>query len=84
MVVLSEGVQLYSADPSGVVAWFASSLHYPFDQRADGAASDWLMDLVSVGFTKPESYTPRCFLVAARKATNKKSEGQKRFYMGVS
>ena len=80
VVVLSEGVQLYAADPRGVVTWFANSLHYPFDQRADGAASDWLMDLVSVGFTKPESYAPRCSLAAARRAAKKKAEGQRRQY----
>ena len=59
MVVLSEGVQLYGADPRGAVAWFGHGLHYPYEPAADGAPSDWLMDLVSVGFAKPNGFAPR-------------------------
>ncbi|KAK9834135.1 hypothetical protein WJX81_001128 [Elliptochloris bilobata] len=58
VVVLSEGVQLYGADPRGAVAWFGDGLRYPYDAAIDGAAADWLMDLVSVGFTKPNGYAP--------------------------
>ena len=57
--MLSEGVQLYGADPRGAVAWFAHGLHYPYEPAADGAPSDWLMDLVSVGFAKPNGFAPR-------------------------
>ena len=60
VVVLSEGVQLYGADPPGAVAWFAHGLHYPYEPAADGAPSDWLMDLVNVGFAKPNGFAPRC------------------------
>ena len=59
VVVLSEGVQLYGADPRAAVAWFGDALHYPYDAAADGAPSDWLMDLVSVGFAKPSGFAPR-------------------------
>lgn len=57
--MLSEGVQLYGADPRGAVSWFAHGLHYPYEPAADGAPSDWLMDLVSVGFAKPNGFAPR-------------------------
>ena len=59
VVVLSEGVQLYGADPRGAVAWFGGALHYPYDAAVDGAPSDWLMDLVSVSFAKPNGFAPR-------------------------
>ena len=59
VVVLSEGVQLYGDDPHGAVAWFAHGLHYPYEPAADGAPSDWLMDLVNVGFAKPSGFAPR-------------------------
>ena len=32
--------------------WFFSSLGYTYSPAQDGAISDWLMDLVSVGFSK--------------------------------
>jgi hypothetical protein len=64
VVVLSEGVQLFAGAPPAAVPWFAGALGYPFEPAADGAAPDWLMDLVSVGFAKPSGYARRRALSA--------------------
>ena len=58
-MVLSEGYNLYFGSPERVLGWFADTLGYPYDYARDGAVSDWLMDLVSVGFQKPESFRDR-------------------------
>ncbi len=58
-VVLSEGYNLYYGSPERVLGWFAETLGYPYSYQRDGAVSDWLMDLVSVGFQKPESFRDR-------------------------
>jgi hypothetical protein len=64
VVVLSEGMQLFAGAPPAAVPWFADVLGYPFEPAADGAAPDWLMDLVSVGFAKPSGYARRRALSA--------------------
>lgn len=58
-MVLSEGYNLYFGSPERVLGWFSDTLGYPYDYSRDGAVSDWLMDLVSVGFQKPESFRDR-------------------------
>ena len=58
-VVLSEGYNLYFGAPERVLGWFSDTLGYPYDYSRDGAVSDWLMDLVSVGFQKPASFRDR-------------------------
>ena len=37
------------------IDWFSKCLGYTFWPGQQGAESDWLMDLVSVGFSKPKS-----------------------------
>ena len=59
VLVLSEGYQLYFGPPDAAVGWFDKSLGYPYQASRDGAASDWLMDLVSVGFAKPDDVAAR-------------------------
>ena len=44
---------LYFGAPEKAVDWF-SQLGFRYEQWRDGAVSDWLIDLVSVGFQKPE------------------------------
>lgn len=44
---------LFVGAPREAVPWF-TSLSYDFAAARDGNVSDWLLDLVSVGFTKPE------------------------------
>ena len=50
--MLSEGYQLYFGAPQRALDWFSGSLGYSYSYQRDGAISDWLMDLVSVGFSK--------------------------------
>lgn len=59
-VVLSEGHNLYFGSPKRALDWFSDALGYSYSYQRDGAVSDWLMDLVSVGFQKPASYHSRC------------------------
>ena len=60
VIVLSEGRQLYFGLPQEAVAWFSGSLGYAYEPAQDGAVSDWLMDLVSVGFSKRSDFGSRC------------------------
>lgn len=56
--VLSEGAQLFCGPPAAAAPWFGS-LGYRHSPRRDGAVSDWLIDLVSVGFAKPPGWAAR-------------------------
>jgi len=56
--VLSEGAQLFCGAPAGAAPWFGS-LGYRHSPRRDGAVSDWIIDLVSVGFSKPPGWAAR-------------------------
>lgn len=53
VTLLSEGNMVYFGPPEKAVGWF-SSLGFRYEQWRDGAESDWLIDLVSVSFHKPE------------------------------
>jgi hypothetical protein len=59
VAVLSEGNQLYFGDPGKAIAWFQDQLGYQYIAERDGAPSDWLIDLVAVGFTKPKEFAER-------------------------
>lgn len=59
VIVLSEGHQLYFGVPDEAVDWFGNSLGYTYSPGQDGAVSDWLMDLVSVGFSKHNEFGTR-------------------------
>lgn len=59
VVVLSEGYQLYTGEPGQAVHWFSNTLNYTYTPERDGAVSDWLMDMVSVGFAKPKDFAAR-------------------------
>eukprot|EP00884_Botryococcus_braunii_P015944 jgi/Botrbrau1/3032/Bobra.0070s0028.1 len=48
--LLSEGYLLYFGVPKGAVPWFSDTLGYSYRPTRDGTASDWLLDLVSIGF----------------------------------
>jgi hypothetical protein len=60
--VLSEGYQLYFGAPDEAVDWFSNCLGYAYNPGHDGSVSDWLMDLVSVGFSKQTDFGSRCSL----------------------
>ena len=60
LVVLSGGLGLYQGRCDAVVGWFEGDLGYgPWDSAVHGTASDWVMDLVNVGFSKSEVYGVR-------------------------
>jgi hypothetical protein len=59
VTVLSEGFTLYFGAPNRAVHWFGGHLGYTYQPQQDGAVSDWLMDAVSVGFTKPSDFAQR-------------------------
>jgi hypothetical protein len=54
VTLLSSGYMMYSGEREGIVPWFDQGCGYPYDPAMHGLASDWIMDLVNVGFTKPE------------------------------
>ena len=64
-MVLSEGYQLYFGAPDDAAPWFDRGLGYEYDALRDGAVSDWLMDLVSVGFAKPDDVAERSMATRA-------------------
>ena len=55
VLLLSEGHQLYFGPPQEAIDWFGTCLGYTFRAGQRGAEADWLMDLVSVGFSKPQA-----------------------------
>ena len=65
VTVLSEGYQLYFGRPEDARAWFGDALGYDYELGRDGAVSDWMMDLVSVGFAKPPDYAGRSMACVA-------------------
>ena len=52
IVVLAEGRQLYAGATQGAVPWFSGALGYapPSARKLACSESDWLLDLVSIGF----------------------------------
>ena len=50
MVLLSQGHLMYAGAREGLVPWFSVTLGYNYDYTCHGSASDWVMDLVNIGF----------------------------------
>lgn len=48
------GRLLYFGPRESLVPWFSEVLGYDYDPQLHGVASDWVMDLVNVGFKKPK------------------------------
>jgi hypothetical protein len=53
VTLLSSGRLMYTGPTEELVPWF-TSLGYAYDPELHGMASDWALDLVSLGFTKPQ------------------------------
>ncbi|KAI8474989.1 MAG: hypothetical protein J3K34DRAFT_489493 [Monoraphidium minutum] len=51
VTLLSQGRLMYHGPTPGLVPWFAA-LGYAFDASLHGSASDWALDVVTLGFTK--------------------------------
>lgn len=56
-MVLSEGHLIYFGDVRGVESWFVSRLNYP--RPASTSVSDYILDLVNVGFVKRDLISER-------------------------
>lgn len=54
VTVLSSGMMMYFGSHDKMVPWFSDKLGYAYDAAMHGVPSDWVMDLVNVGFQKPE------------------------------
>eukprot|EP00878_Enallax_costatus_P000100 GHUV01000134.1.p1 GENE.GHUV01000134.1~~GHUV01000134.1.p1 ORF type:complete len:870 (+),score=236.10 GHUV01000134.1:1054-3663(+) len=55
VTLLSMGHLMYFGPREDLVTWFTDGCNYPYDPKMHGLASDWVMDLVNIGFKKPES-----------------------------
>lgn len=54
VLLVSAGMEMYFGARDGMVPWFSGQLGYPYQPTLHGVPSDWVMDLVNVGFDKPE------------------------------
>lgn len=54
VTLLSMGHLMYFGPREDLVNWFTDGCGYPYDPKMHGLASDWVMDLVNIGFKKPE------------------------------
>lgn len=54
VTLLSMGHLMYFGARENLVNWFTDGCGYPYDPKMHGLASDWVMDLVNIGFKKPE------------------------------
>jgi hypothetical protein len=66
VTLLSKGRLMYHGPTSAMVPWF-NVLGYPYDPAIHGAPSDWVLDLVSLGFDKrsDEEVAPEIVMDAA-------------------
>ena len=55
VTLLANGRLMYYGKTDGMVPWFGR-LGYHYDPALHGVASDWALDLVAVGFSKPARY----------------------------
>ena len=51
--LLSEGHLMYYGPPPDAAAWFGT-LGFAYEPNKDGLVSDWMLDLVSTSFYKPQ------------------------------
>ncbi len=68
VVVLSCGRTLYSGPLAGAVPWFSAGLGFAYDPARHGIAPDWIIDLVNVGFDKPQVRKTRSWRAVPREA----------------
>lgn len=47
---------MYSGRTDLVANWFTEKLGYDYDPKIHGVVSDWVIDLVSIGFSKPDQF----------------------------
>jgi ATP-binding cassette subfamily G (WHITE) protein 2 len=55
-LILSKGRMMYSGLVKEVIPWFSRELGFTYDPLVNGVISDWVIDLVSIGFPKPKEF----------------------------
>jgi hypothetical protein len=55
VTLLASGRLMYHGSCDHMLEWFIS-LGYPYDASVAGVASDWVLDLVAIGFQKPKHF----------------------------
>ncbi|KAK9823456.1 hypothetical protein WJX72_002882 [[Myrmecia] bisecta] len=50
ITVLAEGRMLFMGPAAEVLSWFSGVLGFSFAAEHDGSPSDWLMDIINIGF----------------------------------
>lgn len=56
VTLVSKGRLMYHGPINDMVPWFDSLGYNDFDPAKHGVPSDWALDLVAIGFTKPLAY----------------------------
>lgn len=54
VTLLASGLLVYHGPTEDLIPWCSGQLGYPYDPLLHGVASDWALDLVAIGFNKPE------------------------------
>ncbi|MEW5296992.1 MAG: hypothetical protein WDW36_000232 [Sanguina aurantia] len=54
VILVSQGMVMYEGPTIEMIPWFTQSLEYQYNPEFNGVPSDWVLDLVSVGFSKPK------------------------------
>lgn len=54
VILVSQGMVMYEGPTIEMIPWFTQSLEYQYNPEVNGVPSDWVLDLVSVGFSKPK------------------------------
>jgi hypothetical protein len=62
VTLLSMGRLMYFGAREEMAPWFTEGCGYPYDPKMHGLVSDWGMDLVNIGFKKPEVRGAGCKL----------------------
>ncbi|CAD7703071.1 unnamed protein product [Ostreobium quekettii] len=65
VVLLSRGILMYWGAPKDAVPWFSGTLGYKYDAERDDSPPEWLMDLISIEFSKPEIDSRKSMTVLA-------------------
>jgi hypothetical protein len=54
VLLLSNGLLMYQGPTAQLVPWFSIQLGFTYEPERHGAASDWVLDLLALGFAKPK------------------------------
>ena len=52
VLLLSNGLLMYQGPTAQLVPWFSQQLGFTYEPERHGAASDWVLDLLALGFAR--------------------------------